>query len=298
MLKRRRKIDYYDKNLANPFFHRRRRKRINFSVGWSIKRKLTALLVLILASGLVWLILSPAVFSINNITVTGAIRIPPGEIESLAWQQAREKRFIFFPQINIFTFSKKEAKEKLEKSYSFEKLTINKNLPHTLIIDIQEKSYAFIWREGEKYYYADIDGYLINEVNPLEIKQKKYPIIENQGEGKIINESGGGLGRIDTGENHINYIVSLSDRFLAEKNRAGEGEESSNELIIEKFILDKEINTVKMVLVDGPTVYFKTDEDQEKQINKLLAIKEETLKSDFKNKTYIDLRYGDRVYYR
>jgi len=298
MYKRRKKIDYYDKNLTNPFFHHRRKKRINFSAGWSGKKKLMALLILILAGGLVWLIFSPAVFSINNITVKGAIRIPPGEIESLAWQQTREKRFLFFPQINIFAFSKKEAIEELEKSYSFEKLTINKNLPHTLIIDIQEKSYAFIWCEEEKYYYADIDGYLINEVSPLEIKQKKYPIIENRGEGKIISEPGSGLGRINTDENHTNYIVDLSDRFLAEKNKAGEAGENSEDLIIEKFIIDKDANTVKMALAEGPTVYFNTKEDQEKQINKLLAIKKETLKNDFKNKSYIDLRYGDRVYYR
>ncbi len=298
MYKRRRKIDYHDKNLTNPFFHRRRRKRINFSIGWSGKRKLTALLILILAGGLIWLTFSLSIFSINNITVTGAIRIPAGEIENLAWQQAREKKFIFFPQRNIFTFSKKEARKKLEESYSFEKLIINKKLPHTLIIDIQEKSYALIWCEGEKYYYADIDGYLINEVNPLEIKQKKYPIIQNQGEGKIINDPAGGLGRIDINENHINYIINLSDRFLAGKNREGEEGGSYEDLIIEKFIIDKDANTVKMALAEGPTIYFNTNEDQEKQINKLLAIKEETLKNDFKNKSYIDLRYGDRVYYR
>ncbi|MFA4833557.1 MAG: FtsQ-type POTRA domain-containing protein [Patescibacteria group bacterium] len=298
MYKRRKKIDYYDKNLANPFFHRRRKKRISFSTSWSGKRKLMALLILVLAGGLVWLIFSQTIFSINNITVRGAIRIPTGEIENLAWQQTREKRFLFFPQKNIFTFSKEGVKGKLEQSYSFEKLTINKNLPHTLVIDIQEKSYAFIWCEGEKYYYADIDGYMINEVSPLEIKQKKYPIIQNQGDGKIINDSAGGLGRIDINENHINYIINLSDRFLAGKNGAGEAGGSFQDLIIEKFIIDKDANTVKMALAEGPTVYFNTNEDQEKQIKKLLTIKEETLKDDFKNKSYIDLRYGDRVYYR
>ena len=298
MYKGRKKIDYYDKNLANPFFHRRRKKRINFSTSWSGKRKLTAILILILTGGLIWLIFSQAVFSIDNITVTGAIRIPPGEIENLAWQQAGEKRFLFFPQKNIFAFSKSGVKEKLEKSYSFEKLTINKNLPHALVIDIQEKSYAFIWCEGERYYYADIDGYLINEVNPMEIKQKKYPIIQNQGDGKIINEPSSGLGRIDINENYTNYIIDLSDRFLAEKTGAGEAGGNFQDLTIEKFIIDKDANTVKMVLAEGPTVYFNTNEDPEKQIRKLLTIKGETLKDDFKNKSYIDLRYGDRVYYR
>jgi hypothetical protein len=247
---------------------------------------------------LIWLIFSSAVFSINNVIVRGAIRIPPREIENLAWQQIRGKKFIFFTQNNIFSFSKKGLEEKLEENYSFEKLTINKDLPHTLIIDIQGKSYAFIWCEGEKYYYTDIDGYLINETNPLEIKQKKYPIIQNQGEEKIINDFTGGLGRINVDDNYINYIISLSGRFPSEKGEEGDEAETSDSLIVEKFILDREINTVKMSLLDGPTVYFNTNEDQEKQIRKLMAIKEETLKNDFKNKSYIDLRHGDRVYYR
>ncbi|MDD5071804.1 MAG: hypothetical protein PHQ42_03655 [Patescibacteria group bacterium] len=298
MYKRRKKIDYQSKNLSNPFFHHRRKKKINFSIGWSGKKKLTVFLILLLAGGLIWLIFSSAVFSINNVIVRGAIRIPPREIENLAWQQIREKKFVFLPQNNIFVFGKKEMEEKLGESYSFEKLTINKNLPHTLIIDVQEKSYAFIWCEEEKYYYADIDGYLINETNPLEIKQKKYPIIQNQGERKIINDFAGGLGKIDVDDNYINYIIGLSRRFPGEKKEEGDEAETSDSLIVEKFILDGEINTVKMSLADGPTIYFNTNEDQEKQIRKLMAIKEETLKNDFKNKNYIDLRHGDRVYYR
>jgi len=51
-------------------------------------------------------------------------------------------------------------------------------------------------------------------------------------------------------------------------------------------------------LIDGPKIFFNTEEGIDKQINKLLVIKNEKLKDDFNGKEYIDLRYGDRVYYR
>ncbi len=53
-----------------------------------------------------------------------------------------------------------------------------------------------------------------------------------------------------------------------------------------------------MKILDGPAVYFNTEKDINAQIAKLLIITDKKLKDNFKNKKYIDLRYGDRVYYR
>lgn len=300
MYKRRRRIDYHNKNLINPFFQRRKRKKVYLSAKtWPGRKKLIIFGILILIVGLVWLICFSTIFTIEKIAVRGAARISAEEIENLVWQQTRTKRFLFFPQTNLLVFAKKRIVKELKENYSFEKLIINKNLPHTLTLDIQEKSYAFIWCEADKYYYADADGYLINEINPLEIKQKKYPIIQNQAEEKIINNEGeGGIGKIDIDSNYINYVISLFNKLSSNPEGEGDNVPGYQGLTIEKFIIDKEVNTVKMALVDGPTVYFNTNEDQEKQIKKLLIIKEEKLKDDFKNKNYIDLRYGDRVYYR
>ena len=66
---------------------------------------------------------------------------------------------------------------------------------------------------------------------------------------------------------------------------------------IDRFIVDS-TDTLKVILVDGPYVMFDLTKDLEKQISKLSVLKDQKLKSDFFNKEYIDLRYGDRVYYR
>lgn len=281
---KRRKIDYYKKNLVNPFFRRKKRKRLYISkYSMSRRVKLITMGIIVLIITLIWLFCFSAVFNINKIKIKGLTRISNQEIENLIWQQTKNNRFLFIAQNNLIIFSKTKLIETLNKNYYFEKIIVSKRLPNILIVNIQEKSYAFIWHEADKYYYTDIDGYIINEINPLEIKQKKYPLIHNKGENKIIKN------KINIDNIYINYIINLFNEFSVQ---------DKDDLKIEKFIIDKDINTIKMVLVGGPTIYFNIKESQEKQINKLFIIKNEKIKDDFRNKSYIDLRYGDRVYYR
>jgi hypothetical protein len=300
MYRRGKKIDYHDRDLSNPFFRRKRKKIINFSreiMPW--RKKIFIVEIIILIIGAVWLVGFSSIFSLKKVEVNSLARIAKEEIENSVWQQTREKRFLFIPQTNLLFFNKKTLSKKLNTEYSFEKIIIDKKFFHTLSLDIQEKSYAFIWNEADKYYYADTDGYLINEISPLDIKQKKYPIISNEGENKINNANQNGLGKIDIDNNYINYIINLSNLFPSEPEPKEEGNDAKI-LKVEKFAInsDQEPNTIKTILTSGPAILFNTNEDAEKQIEKLLLIKNEKLKDDFYNKQLIDLRYGSSVYYR
>jgi hypothetical protein len=48
----------------------------------------------------------------------------------------------------------------------------------------------------------------------------------------------------------------------------------------------------------GPKVYFNIKNDLDKQVKKLAVIKCEKPEAEFKVLEYIDLRYGDRVYFK
>jgi len=279
---KRRKIDYYNKNLSNPFFRRKKRNIKIPSRYFSWKNKLTAIGIFILLICLFWLTFFSSVFKIRKIEINGLIRIASTEVANSIWQQTKTRKYLIFPQVNLLAFSKKNLRNRLNDQYTFTEIIIKKHLPNTLILNIQEKSYAYIFCEAEKYYYADIDGHIINEINPLEIRGKKYPLIANNGSGKII-------------DNKINIDIGQLDFIL---NIFSDLKDNSYNLAIEKFIIDKELNTIKIKLINGPKIYFNTEEGIDRQINKLLVIKNEKLKDDFNAKEYIDLRYGDRVYYR
>jgi len=283
--RKRRLIDYSKKGYENPFF-KRRRNPTNLPASLTSRIKIISLLVLIAILTLVWFFFYSRFLDIKNIEVRGLNRLSSQEISDLVWRQVNSKIFFLNRQKNIFLFSKDRLRGTLASAYSFEKLTIEKKLPDTIVINIQEKSYAYVWSEADNYYYADIDGYIIEKINPLDIAHKKYPLIFNQGETKIITVNGQEIVQIDSV--CINYILSLYNELKPEKY----GFE------IERFAIDNELNTIRVALYNGPSVYFNILESQEKQINKLLIIKNEKLKDDFNKKSYIDLRYGDRVYYR
>ena len=282
-IKKKGKLPYSSKAYKNPFFPKKKRVSLRISVyRFSFKTKLIIWSAMIfLALGAYFLFYSNY-FSINNITAAGAGRIDSAVIETIAWQQIEDNFLVIFPQKNIFLFSKKMLYKKLNSKYSFDSLIINKDLPNNLVIEYNEKKYAIIWQENENYYYVDDYGSLISEANLLEISQKDYPIIKNESNDLIINN------KITVEAVYFDYAKQLFSKF----------KDYENEFKIERFVVDSDVNTLKAVLESGPVVYFNISEDVDKQVSKLLIIKNEKIKEDFNAKTYIDVRYGDSVYYR
>ncbi len=282
--KQKRKLPYNTtKKYINPFFARKKRKKIKkAAANLTIKYKLIIIGLLIILGCAVWYLFYSPFFVIKIIEVNGQGGVNSDNIKNIAWQQINNKFFILWPQKNIFLFDKNKLTDELNKKYSFEMLIITKKLPDKLIIDYKEKEYAFIWLENDKYYYSDIKGGIITETNPLEIKQKDYPLIKNQSSSRIVNN------KITSNLSYINYVITLFNKFKKYKD----------DLEIQKYIIDNDLYTVKIILFNGPMIYFNINEDVDKQINKLIVIKNEKLKEDFAKKTCIDLRYGDRVYYR
>jgi len=53
-----------------------------------------------------------------------------------------------------------------------------------------------------------------------------------------------------------------------------------------------------MKIFEGPEVYFNVNGDTQSQSEKLLLLKNEKLRGALYDKKYIDLRYGDMIYYK
>jgi hypothetical protein len=53
-----------------------------------------------------------------------------------------------------------------------------------------------------------------------------------------------------------------------------------------------------MAVKGGPFIFFNIKDDIDKQLAKLVLIRDKELMDNFNKKTYIDLRYGDKVYYK
>lgn len=265
---------YQRKKYSNPFFQKRKQF-FNFN----IKIKIYLLISFILFVVLVWFFCFSSVFIIKNIIISGTGVFSAKEIEDIIWQQTEER---FGSQKNLILFSKSELFKKLNNNYFLDDLTIKKKFLSTLLINFKVRTPVIIWYESDRYYFIDNEGNVISQVNLLEISKKEYPLIENRGsiiiKDRIINLS----------RDKIKYILDIFIEFKDKKHN----------FELDRFIIDDELNTIRMAVLGGPEILFNIKEDLSKQVNKLDTIISSKFKEEFLKKIYIDLRLGDRVYYR
>ncbi len=219
--------------------------------------------------------------------VEGGERIQDYKIYEIVDKQLDKKRLFVFNQSNIFSFSKKQVKNKILEQFLVDDLKINKNLSSTLIISFKEKEPAAVWCENEEYYYIDSKLNIIAKINSLEIDSNSSIILKN-----IENESqirkNGIIKKVTIGEEYLKASLLLSQKL---KNIQLE--------ITNIFEINDQETTLSLNIQNGPRVHFNIEEDLEKQFNKLKALVQGKIKNEQINKLqYIDLRFGDKIYYK
>jgi hypothetical protein len=272
----RNKFIYSKRSYANPFFQNKRSVSIKPSI-LSKKIRFFVILAITFLLILIWLIFFSNSFKINTIEVTGTNINTAKEIEALARDLTKNK---LIGKNNLIFFSKKDLMEVLNEKYYLENLKINKKFPHSLIINIQEEQPKAIWREEDNYYFIDNHGEIINQIDSLNINRNIYPVIENLSANKI-NDRQTNIDNLT-----LDFTLNLFNEYKNKKH----------DFDIEKFIIDNDINTVKMAVLGGPKIYFNSKEAINDQVARLDLIIKEKLKDSFMTKEYINLKYGNNVY--
>lgn len=276
--KRRRdlKKDYQTKKLDNPFFNRKAKREKKISK----RLKFISIFLFVLFIALFWLFLYSSLFTIKNIKVEGLTRMSGDSISNLAFEQSENWRLFVFKQKNIFIFSTDKLKEKIQADYNFNQIEISKKIPNTLVIKINERSCALILENSDGLCkFIDLDGYLIKELAVQDADREKLPLVIDE-RGVLIDDN-----KIDLDRNYLDFMLELNELI------------GKSDLKIDKFIVDKNPDTLRVTLKEGPFLMFSIKEDMEKQLNKLMILRNEKLKDTFKEIKYFDLRFGDKVFY-
>lgn len=280
MLATGKKFNYFKKEYKNPFFDKnlnRRRKKSRIG----IKSKLLSMLIFLIIGSSFWFIFYSPYFKIKNINITGLNIMPTDFIRNIVDKQLKEQKYLIIKNDNILFFSKNHLRDSISAEYNFNKINIDKKFPDTLNLNLEEKTFSLVWKEDKKCYYINDLGELAVEVQCDTAQGAQLPLIENRGEKKISNK-----------------LIPFEAKYL-DNIKAISGKVFENNIKPEKYILDNDLNTVKVkIQLSSTLIYFNTDSDLDKQINKLNVLIKEKLKDDFSKKEYIDLRYGDNVYYK
>lgn len=271
------KYVYSAKAYKNPFFQNKKASSPN-SGKLKNKNKFAIFAAIIIISIVFWLLFFSTLFKIQKIEVMGARDSLIEEIESIAKNIAEDR---LIGKNNLLIYNKSELAKQLNEKYYLDNLTIKRKFFHSLEISFDEKQKSAVWREDERYYYMDCDGNIINQTDPLDINGKIFPLIENMADVKINNNKAG----ID--KKAIEYILNLFNEF----------KENKRNFEIERFIVDKDLNTVKIAVISGPKIYFNIKSPIREQIAKLELIIKNKLNNNIKTaEEYIDLRYANNVY--
>lgn len=269
--------DYQKKNLDNPFFKKKgesKKKR-----PWWLWLLLLPILIFI-----VCYLLSASWFNISGITVNGLGRLPESAIFESVNKQMDEPVGRFFKRKNIFLFNTDAVAENLLKEFNFSQIKISKSyFPNKIVIKIQERPYAFIWIEEGKTYYSDSGGFIINDQEVSSEDMLRLPVIENQSQNKLIK---GGV--LDLPTEYLEYIFNFKEAAAAYPD-----------LTISKFIVpqqDAKIKSLRILFSDGLLAYFLIDSDIDDKLLALEVVKKEKIKDNLSNVSYVDLRYGDKIF--
>lgn len=263
---------------GNPFFNRPKvRSRI------SGKAKLVFFLIISCFGFLIWAFFISGLFFINSIEVAGH----PEELKNIilekSWEQSHRPRLGVFKQNNLWAFDKSGLIAELNSGYTFEELKIKKRPFHKIIISFIDKKSSFVWKEGDKYYYIDDKGAVIKEADPLNIKADNAFLVENRGDARAEDKS------LEEEEIRLGYIKQLDVSLKAAQEVV---------FTVERYIVDNDTHTVKAALKEGPEIFFNSEAEAGTQLNRLITLIKDKLKDDYKNKKYIDLRFGELIYFQ
>jgi cell division septal protein FtsQ len=273
---------YHQHRLSNPYFSKKRGSSANKKLLLSSRSKLYFCLSLVIFSILSWFFFYSSFFIISDWEVNGVDGEKKEDINRLVREQMEYPKLFIFRQKNIFLFDKKKLAENINQKYNPKQILVSKNIfKKNLLLSIEERPSSFVWKEENKYFFSDESGNITSETEPLSINSQDYPIIENQG-GSLIS------GRtINVSSDKIKKIKDLFEKF---KNNA-------YNINIEKFILTPD-QSFKIKILSGPEIILNSQVNIDDQINKLIELREGKLKNNFDTLEYIDLQFGDRIYYR
>ena len=238
--------------------------------------------------------------NINQITISGNKIIETKEIETIIQKEIAGNYFWLFPKTNFLIYPKnKIIKELNSKLKRLKNVSININNFRLLDVKVSEYEGKYLYcgilipvlRDSindNKCYFLDSDGYIFDKAPYFsgDVYFKFY------GDSLLSNENPSGsylmkdkFSKIIEFKNSIEKMNLKPTSFYLNEN----GEEGNFSLFGEPGI--------------SPKIIFKVDGDYEKLAENLqAAISVDPLKTNLKTKSssllYLDLRFGNKVYYK
>jgi len=250
---------------------RRRKKSIftNFYFSFSI------FVSIIVLSAAGFFLFSPR-FQIQELNVSGNKDIPTEELKQMAEQEMKTSfSFMGFDisTASIFLSGNKGVNNLMEAFPEIEKVSIKKNFPNGISLEIVEKTPFAVWTDvfdNSKCYLIDSKGSFIKNYNNEEEYSSLVKVVQKE------------------------KIKDLDKKGTLDKFSLIKKELRDKSINVSSFDLFEEKVSVKSNV--GCLIIFNINEDLDWQIEKLgIVLKTPKYSSDLNKLEYIDLRFGNQA---
>lgn len=278
--------DYSKKAYKNPFIrHRQKRKNKKHSLSYFF-----ILLAVFFAS---FLLLRST--EISQIEIAGNISISEKEFAKKIYALTAKKRLYLFSQEYLPFFNTKDAEGILQNEFFLRSISITKKYPRSLFVQLQEKKPFLVIIEKDEAFFIDEEGKILGKAISGEIQKetisnynilrhnifyKNIPLIYSTKNTKLINQNNTNIPLFNNIKTLIKAIQKIS-------------------ININYYEADENEKYISASTADGWKIYFSLDEKNplSAQTKKLQLILESQLKVG-KIIEYIDLRFGEKIFYR
>lgn len=244
-----------------------------------------ALGVVVILSGLTTFFFGHKWFVIQHVEVRGVEYIPAHELESTITAYTAQSALLFFRRSNRFLFSSDALVQSLEDQFAFSSVSVGLR-EGTIFIELKERTSNLFWKTQNRLFVVDLEGIVVREITDPEDSMLKQPNLKELPVFVDANDIDVTIGSPvltpQEIENAFHFFTSLK--------AAG---------ITYTYIeLDRLAGKwVRLVTQVGYGILFDLTGDIEVQVRNLKVVLQEQIE-DPTRLEYIDLRFGDKVYYK
>lgn len=267
--------------------------------------------VLILIGGGLYVLLTHQYFKIKEINVSGLNKIKKKNLISATKGIYSTEKLYFFSGNNYFLFNKKETKKILKEKFPIKEISIEKELPDTINIAVQEQINTIIYDNGNKYAYIGLDGNVIEIIRKVGKDEWSNISTSTTSSDKSRIKRKHIPSTISLKEEYGNYpiIYDKRDKVIKPNNKVMKTSTVKGVLKWYRKLKNNQKINYKYFLVASPLknfiIYTSNNweikaninnrvEDQFQKVRYLLNNKLDSRKP----KEYIDVRYKDRIFWK
>lgn len=256
--------------------------------GYGFKKMAIFAAVIFVIAGLIYGFRHPD-WQLKNINVTGTRAISDKEIRSLIFGEISGNYAFLVPRASIFLLREKNLIAKLREEFPrVEKVSLTRRLPDGLEVDIVErKLWAILCndnftpenREDTQCVFMDSEGRALDQApdssGSLVVKIKTdFPALP--------------LGENLLASDFVEYLKEFGDKI----------EEGIGSAVVVYELSSVLSGEFKLVLNDDFTLLVNKNADATAVLKVLKTVLEEEIEDKRKDLDYVDLRFGNKVFYR